>query len=62
MIGMKQSLADFFAMGGYAQFIWPAYGIAALVLAGLLVVSLREVRQAREALRRHESQRGSKQS
>ena len=23
---------EFFAMGGYANFVWPAYGITALVL------------------------------
>ena len=26
-------------MGGYAAFIWPSYGIAALVLIGLLIDS-----------------------
>ncbi|MFI4985943.1 MAG: heme exporter protein CcmD [Alphaproteobacteria bacterium] len=31
-------------MGGRAQFVWPAYGIAALVLVALLVVSLRAKR------------------
>jgi heme exporter protein D len=59
---MNQSLADFFAMGGHAGFIWPAYGIAALVLIGLLAVSLHQLRQAREALRRYDSQSGSDRS
>jgi heme exporter protein D len=35
-------------MGGYAAYIWPAYGVAAIVLIGLLLVSLRGLR-AREA-------------
>jgi heme exporter protein D len=26
---------DFWAMGGYAQFIWPAYGVSALGVGGL---------------------------
>jgi len=26
---------DFFAMGGYAAFVWPAYGLSALVMLGL---------------------------
>jgi heme exporter protein D len=56
---MNNSLAEFFAMGGYAGFIWPAYGIAALVLIGLLVVSLHQLRQARETLRRYDSQPAS---
>jgi heme exporter protein D len=59
---MNNSLAEFFAMGGYAGFIWPAYGIAALVLIGLLVVSLHQLRQAREMLRRYDSQSGGDRS
>jgi heme exporter protein D len=59
---MNQSLAEFFAMSGYAGFVWPAYGIAALVLVGLLVASMRQLRQAREMLRRYDSQSGSNRS
>ena len=28
-------MAQWLAMGGYAGFVWPAYGIAAAVLGGL---------------------------
>ncbi len=59
---MSNTLAEFFAMGGYAGFIWPAYGIAALVLIGLLAVSLQQLRQAREMLRRYDPQSGSDRS
>ncbi|MFM9844450.1 MAG: heme exporter protein CcmD [Dongiaceae bacterium] len=59
---MNQTFAEFFAMGGYAGFIWPAYGIAALVLVGVLVVSLLQLRQAREMFRRYKSQLGSDRS
>ena len=59
---MNGSLAEFFAMGGYAGFIWPAYGIAALVLVGVLAVSLQQLRQAREMLRRYDPQSGSDRS
>jgi heme exporter protein D len=38
-------LTDFFAMGGYAAYVWPAYGIAALVLIALLVASWRGARR-----------------
>jgi heme exporter protein D len=34
-------LSDFFLMGGYAAYVWPAYGFAALVLIALLVQSWR---------------------
>ena len=37
----------FFAMGGYAVYVWPAYGVAAVVLIGLWIASLRSLR-ARE--------------
>ena len=31
----------FFDMGGYAAFVWPAFGLSTLVLIVMLVVSLR---------------------
>lgn len=42
------AITTFLAMGGYAAFVWPAFGITAAVLVGLLVVSWRALR-AREA-------------
>ena len=59
---MNNPLAEFFAMGGYAGFIWPAYGIAALILIGVLLVSLQQLRRAREMLRRFDPQSGSDRS
>jgi heme exporter protein D len=38
-------LSDFLAMGGYAAYVWPAYGFAALVLIGLLMQSWRSSRR-----------------
>ena len=38
----------FFDMGGYATYVWSAYAVAAIVLVGLVVASLRGLR-AREA-------------
>jgi heme exporter protein D len=35
----------FLAMGGYARFVWPAYGLAVILLGGLLIASLRASRQ-----------------
>jgi heme exporter protein D len=40
---------EFFAMGGYGAFIWPAYGTAAILMAGVLILSWNSMRQ-REAL------------
>jgi heme exporter protein D len=41
-------MAEFFSMGGYAAYVWPAYGVAAVILVAMLIVSLR-------GLRRHEA-------
>lgn len=45
-------MAEFLAMGGYASFVWPAYGVTALVVLGLIVWSARAHRavKARVAL------------
>jgi len=51
------ALEHFLAMGGYARFVWPAYGLAVLVLAGMALQSYRGWRRqqslwsALEALR-----------
>jgi heme exporter protein D len=41
-------MSEFFHMGGYAGFIWSAYGISAVVLSGLVILSLRSYRQSNE--------------
>lgn len=41
-------MVEFFHMGGYAAFVWPAYGAALLVAVALIGQSLRDYRaQAR---------------
>ena len=40
----------FFEMGGYGIFVWPAFGITAIVLIGLLLASLRSLRDNEETL------------
>ncbi len=37
------AVSGFLAMGGYAGFVWPAFGLATVVMAGLVLVSLREL-------------------
>jgi heme exporter protein D len=39
------ALQRFLEMGGYARFVWPAYGLAVLVLAGMAVQSYRAWRR-----------------
>lgn len=38
-------MTEFLAMGGYARFVWPAYGLAAVVLVGMAVQSYRAWRR-----------------
>jgi heme exporter protein CcmD len=49
-------MANYFAMGGYAAFIWPSYALSVLTLAGLAVWSLRANWRAHDMLRRIETQ------
>ena len=39
------SLSDFFAMGGYASYVWSAFGITFFAMIVLLVVSVRRGKQ-----------------
>jgi heme exporter protein D len=44
-------MASFFAMGGYAVYVWPAYIISALVLAAAIAVSLQSHSRAKKSVR-----------
>ncbi len=45
------NMMQFFSMGGYAAFVWPAYGIAAIVMLGVLAQSVRSLRAHERELR-----------
>jgi heme exporter protein D len=45
-------IGAFLAMGDYAEFVWPAYGIAFVVLGGLAVFSWRRYRESTVTLER----------
>ncbi len=40
-------------MGGYGAFVWPAFGVTALVMGWLLAASLRRLRGLERALAEH---------
>jgi len=44
------AVESFLDMGGYAAFVWPAYGVAALVLIGVFLQRWRRLRAAERAL------------
>ncbi len=41
-------MTDFWAMGGYAVYVWTSYGLAAVMLAGLVGLTLWQRRRARQ--------------
>jgi heme exporter protein D len=43
-------MGEYFAMGGHGGFVWPAYIVAALVMVGLLLASLRALRDRQAEL------------
>ena len=45
-----QIIFDFLSMGGYWAFVWSAYGLATVILAGLLYLSLRNWRRIKGEL------------
>lgn len=51
------NLSAFFAMGGYAGYVWPTYVLAVVVMAGLLVASLRSARRHERELEAAQSLR-----
>lgn len=44
------SVAAFFAMGGYALYVWSSYGVSAVGLATAVVLTLSAYRRARASL------------
>lgn len=44
-------MSEFFAMGGYAAYVWPAYAVTALVLLGLLFATVKGLRDAETTLK-----------
>ena len=43
-------MSEYFDMGGYAAFIWPSYGVAAVLLVALFLFSARRLQAAERAL------------
>ena len=48
---------SFFEMGGYAAYVWPAFGAAAAIMVALLVLSIRTMRVREAALKTLEARR-----
>jgi heme exporter protein D len=57
---LMDKLTTFFDMGGYAVWVWSAYGVSVVALVGMVVLSLRSLRaREREFEMLKASRRGS---
>jgi heme exporter protein CcmD len=45
-------MSEFFAMGGYALFLWPAYAITLIAIVANVVIARRALTEARQQARR----------
>ncbi|MEQ9641942.1 MAG: heme exporter protein CcmD [Alphaproteobacteria bacterium] len=52
-------MSEFFAMGGYAAYVWPAFAIVLGSMAGLLIVSWRDGRRTAKTLEALQAERRS---
>ena len=50
-------IMDFLGMGGYAEFVWPAFAVTIAVMAALVIVSRRALQADRRTLESLESVR-----
>jgi heme exporter protein D len=55
------AIESWFAMGGYAGFVWPAYGVTAAVLGGLALFSWRRHRRSGDRLANLQRQTGTRE-
>jgi heme exporter protein D len=46
----------FFAMGGYAAYVWPAYGVSFIGIASAVVLTIRSYTRAKARLARIEAE------
>jgi heme exporter protein D len=57
MLPAMDRIATFFAMGGYATYVWPAFAITAIVMIGLLIETLRTLHRRERELAELEAAR-----
>jgi heme exporter protein D len=52
-------MSEFFAMGGYAAYVWTCYALSAAVLAGLALSSVKRLKALEAELDRFENEDGA---
>lgn len=59
---IMDGITDFLSMGGYAEFVWPAFAVTLAVMAALMIVSRRALLADRRTLESLESVRESRRN
>jgi heme exporter protein D len=49
------SFHEFLTMGGYAAYVWPAYGIGALVVVANVLAPVRRLKHLKDDIRRRKA-------
>lgn len=52
-------MAEFFSMGGYGAYVWPSYGMTAIIMVVLLIVSVRGLKSTQATFDRLKAETGS---
>lgn len=56
-----EEITAFFDMGGYAAFVWPSLGLTVVIMAGLLIATLRQLRRRQRRLAELEARGAQRQ-
>lgn len=51
-------MSEFLAMGGYGAFVWPSYGLTAVIMVVLLIASLRGLKTTEAMFERLKAETG----
>ncbi len=51
-------MSEFFTMGGYAVFVWPSYALTAVVMAAVLIASIRGLKETQATFERLQGEIG----
>ncbi|MEG3619321.1 heme exporter protein CcmD [Magnetovibrio sp. PR-2] len=51
-------MSEFLSMGGYAAYVWPSYGLTAVIMLVLLIASLRSLNSTEKTFKRLKAEVG----
>ena len=51
-------MSEFLSMGGYAAYVWPSYGLTAVIMLALLFASLKSLKTTEKTFQRLKAEVG----